>query len=260
MFAPPPVSLALAGLDASAGFDPLDVRAALAWACSIGARGVTLNAVQPGLRPRELDRSARKDLGALLRRSDLAFTGLDLWIPPEHLLSAEHVDRAVGAVRAAFELSADLAAAAGSSDRGVVSLALPRPLPLEIRSALIAAADLSGVCLADHAWPWADGSPSPLLATGLDPATVLAAGADPVAQVTPLGGRLALARLSDLTAAGRSAVGSAGARLDLAAYAAALMASGYPRAAVLDLRGAGAQALVAQRAVDAWARSLPGIA
>ena len=61
-----------------------------------GFRAVQLSASQPGLRPRELDRSGRRDLAGRLRRLALVAAGVDLWIPRAQLLDPARVDRAVG--------------------------------------------------------------------------------------------------------------------------------------------------------------------
>ena len=64
----------------------------------LGYRYVQLSAAQPGLRPRELDKSARRDLLATLRRREMSPAGVDLWIPPDHFLASATVDRAAEAV------------------------------------------------------------------------------------------------------------------------------------------------------------------
>src|SRR5690606_35381914 len=84
----------------------------------LGFRFIQLSATHPGLRPRELDQSARRDLLATLRRRERSPAGVDLWIPPEHFADAAQVDRAVAAAIAAIELAADLG-------RVPLSLALP---------------------------------------------------------------------------------------------------------------------------------------
>ena len=92
------------------GLDPLpegNLKASIQWASRVGFRAVTLDAKQ--VRGRDLDRSARRDLAAHLRRTEVAFAGLDLWIPSGHFRDDSNVDRAVGAVLDAISLCDDLA-------------------------------------------------------------------------------------------------------------------------------------------------------
>ena len=85
-------------------------RLGLELASRLGFRSVTLSAAQPGLRPRELDRSARRGLLAELRRLELECSSIDLFIPPEHFTSTETIERALDAVRGALDLATDLGA------------------------------------------------------------------------------------------------------------------------------------------------------
>lgn len=259
MLSPWPLSLSLVGLEPTApeAANPAaELRAGLALARRAGCEAVTLNGAAPGMRARDLDRSARRDLGATVRREGLAIAGLDLWIPASHFADAAHVDRAVSAALAAIELAADLATGGSGGARGVVSIALPRPVPPAVREALVARADATGVSLADHGWP---PEPAPAAAAargpwgaGLDPAAALAAGEDPAGLAARLGAALRAARLSDLTAAGRRAPGGPGSRLDLLAYAASLSAAGYAGALTVDVRQAYPVAESAVQAVNAW--------
>lgn len=251
-----PLSLALAGLDAASigrtvATRPDDrgaeVRAMLTWARSIGAAAVQLNAATPGVRPRDLDRSARRDLAATLRREGLACSGLDLWIPPEHFTDAARADRAVASVRGAIDLAADLAALAGGSvvsarpaRPGVVSLLLPAEAPADLLAAITERAEARGVLLADHHWPPRDSS-SPVLLLGIDPVAILAAREDPAAAAARLAPRAASARVADLspgigpTPGSRVELGRG--RLDVFAYIVSLAAAGYTGSAVIDVRG-----------------------
>ena len=88
----------------------LPPRGALAAASRLGFRAVTISAARAGLRPRELDRSARRGLAAELRRLELHCTGIDLFLPREHYQRSEHVDRAIAAATGAIELADDLGA------------------------------------------------------------------------------------------------------------------------------------------------------
>lgn len=208
-------------------------------------RAVVLDASAPGLRARDLDRSARRDLASLLRRSELAYCGLDLWVPPEHFASAEHADRASSACARAIDLAADLA----RDTRGdaLVSVTLPRALEGE-RSALFHGvlrsmldhADRAGVALVDHSLPLGEGEPvadSPL-SIGVDPAAMLLRGLDPVPETARWGSRVRVARWTDADAMSRvaPAIPSKG-RLDLDAYAAVVASTTGASRLTIDLRG-----------------------
>jgi sugar phosphate isomerase/epimerase len=235
-----PLSLALVGLT---GPTP---RAHIEWAARVGYRAVQLNAAV--LRPRDLGRSARRDLAALLRRSQLRASGVDLWIPPTHLHSPEHADRATAALIDACGFAADMAELSGGQP--VLSVALPqdddaRPVIESVCSAALE----RGVRLADHTWPPADAARegSSPHCVGVDPAAIyLAEGADadPAASVSRLGPALAAVRLSDVGQTGRVAPGSG--RLDTFAYAVAVATSSYAGDVVVDLRTLTEQETVAR--------------
>lgn len=209
-----------------------------------------IDATAAGIRPRELDRSGRRDLGALLRRTELIFAGVDLFIPPEHFAKPDAADRAVSAVLGAIDLAADLSQLAVgaivtrliSNSPSSVSVVLPTTLAPDMLAAMTDHATSRGVRLANHAWPIQDapaGSDHPV-GIGLDPATAFASGADPVSIAAQLGRRLACARLSDLAGAntiGAGRVVPGNGRLDLNAYLATLSTIGYESHVVLDLTG-----------------------
>lgn len=265
----------MAGLDAErlgvrAGAVGGVARGLIDWAGEAGFRAVQLNAAQPGIRPRELDRSGRRELAALLRRSDTACAGLDLWIPPEHFKDPAHSDRAVEAVVGAVELAWELAGLAGGGKRATgrvevpaVCLTLPPDCPAEVLDAIGAAASRCGVRAADHAWPVREaggaGGTDPWIGVGIDPAAVLGAGEDPSGLAARLGDRTAAARLSDIAAAGptagRVAPGAGQGRLDVLAYGVSLAAAGYQGWTVLDLRGIVDQAAAARTARAAWTQA-----
>src|SRR5688572_21716696 len=99
-------SLSIAGVVEPVGEG---ARALIEWAAGLGYRAVQLDGTMAGLRARELDRSGRRDLAALLRRLELGYSGLDLWVPEAHFVDGAQQDRAVAAVVAGLELSAELA-------------------------------------------------------------------------------------------------------------------------------------------------------
>lgn len=233
MLQPTPIALSLAGFPAPAG-----ARRAINDVALLGCRAVAIDATHPETRPRVLDASARRDLGSLLRRSDLGFAGLDLWIPPEHFADPAQASRAVDAVTAACGLSADLARWSGPASRPIVSLVLPKEPVEGVVEALALAAERTGAMPADHAWPLLN-TARPGVHAGIEPATLLMAGADPAKESSALlrDGRLASARLSDSGVVGRTPLGSHGGRLDVLAYSVALITGGLEGWVTLDVRG-----------------------
>jgi hypothetical protein len=220
-------------------------RAALDEAARLGYRAVVLDASTPGLRARDLDRSARRDLASVLRRSELAFCGLDVWIPPEHFASTEHADRASVACAQAIDLAADLSRDARGE--AVVSLTLPRSLEGErltlfggVLRAMLDHADRAGVALADHSLPLGEASAdasSPLM-LGVDPAAMLLRGLDPVVETARWGSRVRVARWTDADALSRVAPATPSrGRLDLRSYAAIVASTTGATRLTLDLRG-----------------------
>lgn len=226
----PPLAPTLAAL----GGDP---RHALNRLHDMAFRFVQFSAAQPGLKPRELDRSARRDLLATMRRMEIEPAGIDLWIPPEHLCSASHVDRAVSALIAAIEMAADLG-------RVPVSVQLP-PKHDESDEAVYtvrAAAHRHGVPLADHAVFTTNDARhehDEFFGIGIDPAAWLASGSDPANIVSGNSTAIIAARLCDISTSGmRFPIGerAASGRLDVQAYKVALSIAGYTRPIALDAR------------------------
>lgn len=244
------LSLAILGLDPTRSASARDL---IALGARAGYRGVQIDATYPGLRPRELDRSARRDLAALCARSGLVISGVDCFVPARHLLAGEHQDRAMHALIASLELSADLARL-GDSEASVVSCELPADLPSEITDAFEAACDRFDTRLADHATT----QPTHALHRGVDPAACLEAGTDPATHAASLGERLGSARLSDRDEAARVLPVVEVGRLDLPAYRVALVSAGYERPLVVDLRGVPDAILRCSQVPDAW-DGLPSI-
>lgn len=243
-----------AGLSLSlAGWQPPGqgaVRAQLAQVAHAGVRTIQLDAAMPTLRPRDLDRSARRDLAALLRREELDLSGADLWIPANHYTTPAHQDRAVHACAQAMELLADLASLNAQAS-GVLAIRLDGQTPIGVLDALAATSDATGVRIADCAWPPADPADRPaLIGVGLDPAALLAAGTDPVQAVGPLASRLVSARLSDLADGLRIEPGTG--QLDLPAYRAALSIARGVGHVVLDLRQVVDQPGTLTRTLSRW--------
>ena len=241
MIVGPQRSLSLAGLSGAHALAPGGAREQIVESARLGYRAVQLDATAQGVRARDLDRSGRRDLAALLRRLDVGLSGLDLWVPPAHFLDPAKTDRAVGAVTQAVELAAELASCMGTGQGGtrgaaLVCVTLPEKLGADVLVHLESAGALRGVRIADHAWParaMGDGA----IGVGFDPAAVIFAGADPVVEVSRLKTAPASARLNDLSPSGRVEPGISEGRLDIQAYEAVLVTRGYHGYLVVDVRG-----------------------
>ncbi len=175
------------------------VQGAVDQLASAGFTAVQLDATLPGIRPRDLDSRARKDLAALLGRAYTFAAGLDLFIPRRHFTQPENVDRAMSAVIAAITLAADLG-------KIPVSVSLPvKGMSDDTKAALVDAADGHGLRLAVHAedqldalLAWIEAVDLYALGGAIDPAAVMSRSGDPAAMAQKLGRRLVVARLDDL--------------------------------------------------------------
>ncbi len=214
---------------------PVSPPMALKQIAAAGFRDVQIDGRQPGMRPRELDRSARRGLAADLRRLELRPAGIDMWIPPEHFLDSARVDHAVHALLATIDL-------AGELGRMPVSLALPRPETTDdswqdVLTTIRDACERCGAVLADHALPLRDTDADETIGAGIDPAALLASGEDPCAAVHARPERVTSARLSDLYGTGmRGPIGAQDGRLDWRGYQVALSVARYNRPVVVDSR------------------------
>ena len=231
------------------------VRLAIERIAAAGFSRVQLDAALPGIRPRELDKRARKDLLALVGRHGMTVAGLDLFIPRKDFLTADRVDRATSAVLGAIEFAADL---------GRIPLHLPLPakaLAEDLKATFIDAADGRGIALAVHAEDqlddlaaWVDDVDLPCLGMSVDPAALLAAGLNPVDLVHQHAKRLTGARLSDVSigdSTTRCAIGEG--ELDVVAYRVALdLATRRHGGVVLDLRNVEQPLRAAAAARDTW--------
>ncbi|MHC4769132.1 MAG: hypothetical protein ACYTEI_10530 [Planctomycetota bacterium] len=192
-------------------------RSALDRLSRMGYRSVQLSAAQPGVRPRELDRSGRRDLLALLWRLQMAAAGLDLWIPTEHFLDPARVDRAMAAVGAAIGLAADLG-------RCTVSLVLPGAEARPLVEAIAEQALRFGVRVADNAVPPGMAASMPSIGAGIDTAVWIGQDKDPSAAVREYARELVSVRLCDDP------------KFDADAFHQALIACAYRGPIVIDLR------------------------
>ena len=254
----PQISISAAGFIARSP----SPKAAIEQICAMGARGITLDASAPDFRPRALTRSARRDLAASLRRRELTFTGLDLWIPPEHFADAINVHRAIDAVAQASELSVELASLVGSSSRPVVSVLLPTDMNETDRLAIGTNAQRVGAIIADHQPEHREQTEPALehvagIGIGIDPAMILMTGTSPGKAVTRAREHLASVRLNDMNAMGRCAVGAPGSKLDVKGYAGALIVADQDWI-TLDVREMPDPSVAYQQASHVWAGAVAG--
>lgn len=223
-------------------------------ACGMAAQ---IDARHAELRPRELDRSARRDLAAMFKRVQIPCCGLDLLIPPGHFADSASVDKAVASVIAAIEMCAELRSLGATIDGASVSIELNDQTPVGVVAAIEQACQRVGVRVADVGH---GGLPrSEWIGVAVDPAGAFARGERAEDLAARVGRGVVSARISDVArgaGALRCEPGAMEGRLDLQAYGATLGVIGYRGAAVIDLRGvAGADGAMISRIVDRWAGS-----
>lgn len=247
MFGLPEIAISAAGFSMPLGSSSRDTIDTIA---SLGVRGIVLDATAPGLRPRELTRSARRDIASILRRHELELAGIDLWIPPPHFTDPATSQRAIDATTNALEMGAELAPLVGGRSRSIVSLVLPEELSESAHTTLGAIAQHHGCALADHRI-MGDKDGVPGIGIGIDPVFYLTDGQSPAKAITRAGSDLVSARLSDTNAMGRCVLSALGSKLDLTGYAGALIVSGQEWV-TLDLRGLEDPIRATSQGINAW--------
>ncbi|MFO0787801.1 MAG: hypothetical protein U0573_15795 [Phycisphaerales bacterium] len=211
----------------------------------LGEPRLQLDATMAGIRPRELDRSGRRDLAALLRRSGVFCSGLDVLIPGAHFSDSAQADRALSAAVGAVELLAELGTL-GAADSRVLCITLPEKPVAGVVEALSEAARDRAVLIADLSAPGLNRAP---IGPGLDCVRAIVAGADPVAAAAA--GPLAV-RLCDWDGTQRVAPGARGGRLDLRALRGALSVSAPSAAVIVDVAGMRSPREAAMAGARAW--------
>lgn len=231
-------------------------RKAIATIAEQGFAAVQLDATLPGLRPRELDTTARRDLIATAVRSGLMIAGIDFFIPAEHYSDAQHVDRAVEAAMAVCTLAGDLGRVPvslnlpiGKADPSVVQMIADHADAVGVTLAIHDEADADGLTA------WLDSNAPPMVGLGLDPAALLIRDRDPSATAQSHSATLRVARLSDASKGqadgGRQVVGAGS--LDLMAYRVSIDLSPHRFGpVVLDLRGLTTPLAAMPTAKAAW--------
>ena len=229
----------MAGLQGRPDARDTSARGLIEWVAARGVRYVQLNAAMAGILPRELGRSARRDLASLIKRVGLSLSGIDLWIPPSHFVDPTNQQRAIDATSGGCELAAELRAILGEGTPGGasfgVSMALHEETPAAVVDAIGAAATRCGVVIIDHAWPTRTVASDGPIRVGIDPAVLIGAGASVAKAALGLSPAPAAFRLSDFSAIGRVAPGEGS--LDLSNYDIAITTLNWAGAVTLDLRG-----------------------
>jgi sugar phosphate isomerase/epimerase len=217
------------------------VQEGLEWVSASGIRGVQLSATQAGMRPRDLDVSARRDLRATLRRLELTCSGIDFWIPVEDWLEGATMERAVDAFRQACRMAEEL-------HRAPLSLLVPGPQKesgrqarcADVLATMVQTANVHGVQLANLAWSTGDErmkAPYPPMGACIDPAAILASGRRPFPVVTGAAGAIVAARIVDLLRTGqRGPLNHEDGQLDVMEFRVALESAGCPGLPVIDAR------------------------
>ena len=216
------LSLSSAGLRDAEGRIQ-DIRATLEFARSAQYHAIQLNAADPLTRPRDLGRSARRDLAAHIRRHELRCSGIDLWIPKAHFCDA-------------VQFVADLAEL--TTGERILSCAIPWQSGAVVLAEVAARAASVDVVVANHVYPWPETVvPEGPVRVGVDPAEIILASADPAQAVSEAtsSGLLASARLCDLASSGRVAPGEGA--LDLLSYRVALSTGSRAGPLIVDVRG-----------------------
>jgi len=230
-----------------------DLRELIRLGSSHGLGTVQIDATDRATRPRDMDRSARRELAALLRRHELGCSGVDLLIPASHFEDPGHADRAMDASLGAIGLAADLASLTASRP-GVVTIALGGVRDDGLVRTLEGAADRAGALVADLHVPYEPRDSGPI-GIAIDPASVIAHGQDPASIATSSGDRLVAARLSDTASGMRTIPGEPGGSLDLMSYVASLDAAGFRSTVTLDLRGIPSPEQSIAQAIGHWNRA-----
>lgn len=143
----PDLACSLRGLAVSTEVEATSARGLIGWVSKVGYREVALDGTHPELRARFLDRSARRDLAASLKRSQLGLSGVDVFVPDKHFADREHADRATAAVYGAIELARELGSLGAGSD-AVVCFALPDEPVKGVESEIAAHAERFDVSVA----------------------------------------------------------------------------------------------------------------
>ena len=241
----PPFDLALSTLGVSPECPPRQV---IEWAAGAGFRAIMLDSARVGVRPRDLDRSARRGLASLLRRLELRLAGAELWIPSEHYASPTNSERAVAAALSSIDMLAELAALI-EADR-TLTLTLPADGADEAISVIAQAAHRAEIRIANAAWPWRQPSDDAPIGVALDPRAITRSGEDPIAIASSCQQPPDAARWAFTSRRPEEVIDPLG-------YASALSTAGFRGDVALDLRDAIDPESDAMSALTRWRQTDP---
>lgn len=163
--------------------------AALDWMSERGFAEVVLDATAADARPRNLDRAARRELAAGLKRRGQGAVGLDLLIPAEHFESGATADRAVGACVDSIGLAAELRAFGAAIVEPVVCISMGAEPVGGVLESIESAGERDGVRVAMLGGP----DDARLLAVELGPWA--RSGVDAATRLVEVGSRLGAVRV-----------------------------------------------------------------
>jgi len=241
----PPFDLALSTLGVSPAMKP---RRVFERAAGAGFRAIMLDSARAGVRPRELDRSARRGLASLLRRLELRLAGAELWIPPEHYAAPVTSERALSSALSSIDLLAELADLIPAAR--TLTLSLPADGADEAVATIADAANRAEVTIANAARPGREGAAGAPIGVALDPWAIRALGGDPIAIMTARHEAPDAARWPFSTRRPEET-------LDPFGYASALSVVGFRGDVALDLRDAIDPEADAVSALARWRQADP---
>ncbi|GDY04785.1 hypothetical protein LBMAG50_09260 [Phycisphaerae bacterium] len=214
-------------------------------AVKLNVAGVQFDASQPGLRPRELDIGARRDVAATLRRQELVASGIDCFIPIERFEQLDAVERAMTALFESIAFAEFL---------GRVPVSVFMPTDAALVTTICQEATRRGVLLADFTRPVGCSA----CGIGIDPSTIVMERKNPAQEISAAGTRLVAARVNDIDQVGqRGPIGTG--RVDAMSYRVALEVCGFQHLPVIDCRSWRQPVEESAQCVKRWNELIPAV-
>lgn len=230
-----------------------------------GLSRVTMSAAETGMRPRDLSRSARRDIAAQLRKGGVSCIGVELWIPQRHFAEGEHQQRAVDALTDAIRYAAEMSELTDGAAALHTSLPLAtdedssEQLPTVIHPCTRAVLDDAashGVDVIDHGvFGTSDQGMSAGCSIGIDCSLEVMRASDPVDKLLHHSSRVRSLRLSDAVGGSRVRIGSGD--LDMFKLIITWSTLREKPALVIDLRGIESPEIALTATIDAYESMLP---
>ena len=246
-----------AGLGPLGADEPdIETRCRLVRGAGVGA--VTVWAAEPGMRPRSLSRSARRDVAARLRRAGVRCVGVELWVPRQHFDEPGRVDGAVEALVSCVSFATELAELTDGSAALHTSLPMSDGWLHPAASTVVDAALGDGVAVIDHGeLGVSDAGENAGVRAGVDAAACVLRGEDPGDVVLANASRVASVRVGDAVGNARVRLGRG--ELDLTGLVIAWSPVASKPGLVIDLRGVDSPAERLGEAVDSVTGLLPPV-